>query len=585
MIAILITTFLRDNLLYKTLQTITDNLPENCIVLIADQGYADEEKDITIDYYKSQIPLELYKLPFDSGLSAARNFLVNKANEMKIPYILMGADSIQFTQKYDFNPIIKFLEQDNKRGIVGFDLDGSKAPWEFDMELTPKGIKLTSSSNYTEFEGIKYKKVDICRNIFLAKTETMLNLYDNELKLCVQRDMPIILKSNKNEIRVIAIKNLFYPSISHQNYYKFDEKTNYNIWTEDGWKKLIAISKNNIFKKLLIISTPSGFIKLTENHEVIIKNRKIQAKNLKIGDNIELCKYPKLENSLNVNPQIAWLYGFFLAEGTCKPLDNPRIEFTNQNIKLLKKCESILNSIGIECAWYINKNRKDKCTFLRIKKPNLLIGIFKEFYYYNDKIIPYFIYKFNLNGRINFINGFYEGDGIKNPNPPIQLCQKSPSILNGIIYLSQDIYKNWSIRKAKNKYGEWFRLNLKNCHKINNANIITDISSELINEEVYDIETENHNFNCGIGNINIHNCEHEDSFITYKNKGYEVYWTDYLSFKRISTNTSEEYQSYRKRLSDYQKIFKQKYNMSGWVVYSKEAMKEIAEYKKEHNIT
>jgi hypothetical protein len=200
MIAILITTFLRDNLLYKTLQTITDNLPENCIVLIADQGYADEEKDITIDYYKSQIPLELYKLPFDSGLSAARNFLVNKANEMKIPYILMGADSIQFTQKYDFNPIIKFLEQDNKRGIVGFDLDGSKAPWEFDMELTPKGIKLTSSSNYTEFEGIKYKKVDICRNIFLAKTETMLNLYDNELKLCEHEDSFLTYKQRGYEV-------------------------------------------------------------------------------------------------------------------------------------------------------------------------------------------------------------------------------------------------------------------------------------------------------------------------------------------------------------------------------------------------
>jgi hypothetical protein len=263
MIAILITTFLRDNLLYKTLQTIVDNYPKDCIVLVADQGYSDEEKEITIDYYKSQIALEYFKLPFDSGLSFARNFLVNKANERNIPYVLIGADSIQFTQSYDFQPFINFLEQDDKRGIVGFDLSGSKAPWEFLMEITPKGIKLSSSSNYTEFEGIKYKKVDICRNIFLAKTKTMLNLYDNELKLC----------------------------------------------------------------------------------------------------------------------------------------------------------------------------------------------------------------------------------------------------------------------------------------------------------------------------------EHEDAFLTYKQKGYEVYWTDSLSFKRIALNTSEEYQSYRKRLSDFQKIFKQKYNMSGWVIYTSEAMKEIKEYKKAHNIT
>ena len=182
-IAILITTFLRDSLLYKTLQTIVDYYPNNCTVLIADQGYNSSDKDVQIDYYKSQIRLEYYKLPFDCGLSYSRNYLISKAKALNIPYILMCADSIQFSQPYNFEPIIKTLEADAQLGIVGFDLVGSKCPWEFDMEVTPTGIKMLSSSNYTEFEGIKYKKVDICRNIFLAKTDTMLNLYDNEMKL------------------------------------------------------------------------------------------------------------------------------------------------------------------------------------------------------------------------------------------------------------------------------------------------------------------------------------------------------------------------------------------------------------------
>jgi hypothetical protein len=199
-IAILITTFLRDSLLYKTIQTIVDNYPNNSIILIADQGYADSEKDITIDYYKSQIPLEYYRLPFDCGLSYARNYLINKANEMNIPYILMSADSIQFAQKYDFQPIIDFLEQNDKRGIVGVDLLGSRCPWEFLMELTDKGIKLFPSSNYIEFKGIKYKKCDIVRNIFLAKTKTILNLYDNELKLCEHEDSFITYKQRGYEV-------------------------------------------------------------------------------------------------------------------------------------------------------------------------------------------------------------------------------------------------------------------------------------------------------------------------------------------------------------------------------------------------
>lgn len=182
-IAILITTFLRDSLLYKTLQTIIDYYPNNCTVLIADQGYNSSDKDVQIDYYKSQIKLEYYKLPFDCGLSYSRNYLISKAKELNIPYILMCADSIQFSQSYNFEPIIRILESDTQLGIVGFALEHSKCPWEFNMEVTPTGIKMLSSSNYTDFEGIRYKQVDICRNIFLAKTDTMLNLYDNEMKL------------------------------------------------------------------------------------------------------------------------------------------------------------------------------------------------------------------------------------------------------------------------------------------------------------------------------------------------------------------------------------------------------------------
>jgi hypothetical protein len=199
-IAILITTFLRDSLLYKTLETIVSQSTETCITLIADQGYSSSEKDTQIDYFKSQIPLEYHTLPFDCGLSAARNYLVRIANEKNIPYILMLADSIQFSQIYDFQPVIAFLEQDNKKGLVGFLDEGRKAIWEYDMEITPRGIKFSISDNYVEFMGIKYLKVDICNNIFLAKTNTLLNLWDEELKLGEHEDAFLAYKKRGYEV-------------------------------------------------------------------------------------------------------------------------------------------------------------------------------------------------------------------------------------------------------------------------------------------------------------------------------------------------------------------------------------------------
>jgi len=182
-IAILITTFLRDSLLYKTLQNIVDNLPDNCMVLIADQGYNSEEKEITLDYYKSLINLEYYRLPFDCGLSYARNYLVNRAVELEIPYCLLSADSIQFTEKYNFSNIIDLLESDATYGIVGFDLEFSKCPWEYKLNLDNNGFHLIKSNDLITYNSIPYKQVDICRNIFLGKTNTIINLWDDELKL------------------------------------------------------------------------------------------------------------------------------------------------------------------------------------------------------------------------------------------------------------------------------------------------------------------------------------------------------------------------------------------------------------------
>jgi len=148
-IAILITTFLRDNLLYKYIQSITDNYHNNYIILIADQGYTSQEKLETIDYYQSQIPLRYYKLSFDCGLSVARNFLVQKASEMSIPYCLISTDSIQFIEVYDFGQLSNELDNNI---IINFKLKNTEA------------IAL--------------------KDIFLAKTSNLVNLWDNEMKLC-----------------------------------------------------------------------------------------------------------------------------------------------------------------------------------------------------------------------------------------------------------------------------------------------------------------------------------------------------------------------------------------------------------------
>jgi hypothetical protein len=204
-IAILLTTFLRDDLMYKTLETIVKYWQELFIVLIADQG-CKSDADIKMKEERLQVlfgnqkMFQYIKLPFDCGLSAARNALVTIAKDMNMPYCLLTADSIQFAEKYDFDPILSFLSQDSARGMVGFYLyGGNRTAWQRDLELVEGEyfyLKIPRRDPI-EHHGILFQPVDICDNFFLAKTDCLMNnLWDETLKLSEHEDFFWRLKNN-----------------------------------------------------------------------------------------------------------------------------------------------------------------------------------------------------------------------------------------------------------------------------------------------------------------------------------------------------------------------------------------------------
>lgn len=251
-IAVLITTFLRDNLLYKTLDKAIEKLPENAIILVADQGYCCNEKNITIDYYESTGKVIYYKIPFDSGLAFARNYLFSKAKEMNIPFCLLMADSIQFIPEntYDFTPFFEFLTQEDDRVLIGFELNNSKADWEYNMEIKNGVVELSPSHTIVEHNNISYKQIDICRNIFLCKTDLVQNMYDNELKLSEHEQGFLNLKSR--DLKCFWSNNITFKRVTNSNpkeyseyrkrfqYYQKIFKQKFNL---SGWVKFVGVKR------------------------------------------------------------------------------------------------------------------------------------------------------------------------------------------------------------------------------------------------------------------------------------------------------------------------------------------------------
>jgi len=234
-IAIIYTTFLRDELMADTVSSIIKYFPIDSVLLIGDQN----STEIKYNNYSSS-RVFYFALPYDCGLSYSRNYLIQKAKEMQIPYILVTADSIKFTQLYNFQPIMDFLETNPSIAKIGLKLN-KRAPWEFNLDLVPKKyFRLTISNEEVKFNNQSFKKVDICKNFFLGKTEAFINVpYDNDLKLFEHEDHCWRLKEAKYQTYVtdfISAEYIKYSSIE----YKAMRSRMYNTF------KLLLFKKYNI---------------------------------------------------------------------------------------------------------------------------------------------------------------------------------------------------------------------------------------------------------------------------------------------------------------------------------------------------
>jgi len=182
-LAILYTTFMRPELCEQTTQSILDNWVDGYTLF---RGFQEKKPfDYDVELHGNKI-VRNYHQPFDCGLSAARNDLVKRAADRGFKYCLLTADSIAFTDRYNYQPVIDFLESDPKNGIVGIDLSNRKGDWNRDLELIPgKHFYLKFPTRAPiEFQGMTFQPLDIVKNFFIAKIECLLDVpWDEELAL------------------------------------------------------------------------------------------------------------------------------------------------------------------------------------------------------------------------------------------------------------------------------------------------------------------------------------------------------------------------------------------------------------------
>lgn len=192
---------------------------------------------------------------------------------------------------------------------------------------------------------------------------------------------------------------------------------------------------------------------------------------------------------------------------------------SNCDFNLLEKCYNIMSIIYPSYSWSIltckRNDEKYKPIYKLIinggKKTEDFINNFREKFYDKNnrshKKIPIDILNSDKNIQRSFIDGYYAGDGfryLKDTKNAMGFDILGQIGAQGLCYILEKLGYCVNIHNKKN---DIFTIHFSDRFRRLYPGEIKDIRNIEYTDDVYDIETENHTLNVGIGGLVVHNCD------------------------------------------------------------------------------
>lgn len=306
-----------------------------------------------------------------------------------------------------------------------------------------------------------------------------------------------------------------------------DKWKNLEVWSDEGFVNIKSFIKKPNRKNIFNVRTRKGIVHVTEDHSLIKQNGETIKPN-----NVEIDKTCLLHNCLSeeekwndegdISKNYAWLYGLFVADGSCGVYDQGKYGYhyswnlNNSDQKLLNKTSKILKEdFSLKSNVYdtIESSGTKKLSILSDNKKEVVKKFRKNCYTENSyKKVP----KFILNSKnrevvLSFLDGYNCGDGTIDDRYSKRwgaFASKSPILSTGISYLLNKVGKEVNVNYRTGHNGnEYYTLGSKNFLREGSEEVFSVDEIEYNGDYVYDLETENNHFGCGIGGIIVHNTD------------------------------------------------------------------------------
>lgn len=304
-------------------------------------------------------------------------------------------------------------------------------------------VKNKVISDLVKILGLRY-------NVDYTDDENFKNLHYGKIMILVDADSvtgdtPILLQDTEENVNISSVESLSNNWVLGENGKEYSNTT-MSVWTERGWTRIKGLMRHKVTKRIFRVSTPSGCVDVTEDHSLLREN----------GSKIT----PK-----DVGRRTRLLHSF-------------PSNFRKTNVVI-----SIDDAYSMGLFWITEGG---------------LIDTWRDMFYDKDgrKRIPNEILNSPRVIRQSFFNGAFLGDD--------KIHARGKLAAQGVYFLASSLDYTVSIESSLNNN---FTLTLKRFFDEKKKEILNIIDMGITEQYVYDLETENHHFQAGVGELIVHNTD------------------------------------------------------------------------------
>ncbi len=326
---------------------------------------------------------------------------------------------------------------------------------------------------------------------------------DGEKEYCVYTDScpgfePIVVKSRESglvDVRPIAdLENCWQECL---------------VWSDDGFVRINDFIKKPLRKNLFTVRTQKGVVHVTEDHSLIKSSgNPVKPKEVEVGNTELLHKtIGSFERKTEFPKKCAWFFGFFTA------VENSRSFKSKKEIKKLDEALKQKVNVSSETKSVAeSESSTNSSVYSNIfdSGRGVLSG-FENLCYSGDKTLkvpPQILNAKNSETIEAFLEGYSDGgDQINRNSFKRRHWFDSPVLAQGINLLFNRLDQSTEVDYRRSGGKENIGLSSLNSWKEEPEKVEQIEIFDYNGDYVYDLETENHHFACGVGSIVVHNTD------------------------------------------------------------------------------